>query len=259
MNGSAARAFSPRDVLDVALPMILANVSVPLVGLADSAAVGHLDQPYSLAGVAVGATIFSVLFTALNFLRMGTTGLAAQAFGANDERAGRRALVQGLVVALALAALLIAASRPLESLALALIAPEPAVAEQAAAYFRIRVWCAPSTLALFVLTGWFIGRGDGRSPLAIVLTVNVTNIALDFVLVWVAGMTADGVAAATVAAEYLGVSPATLEALRSRGGGRTPRVARATGRRACPPGRRGSSTTPARGCRAGRCGAPRDG
>ncbi len=207
MNGrSAGRAFSRRDVFDVALPMILANVSVPLVGLADSAAVGHLDQPYSLAGVAVGATIFSVLFTALNFLRMGTTGLAAQAFGAADERAGRRALVQGLVVAMVLAVLLIAGARPLEALAMALIAPEPAVVEQAVAYFRIRIWCAPSTLALFVMTGWFIGRGDGRSPLAIVLTVNVTNIALDFAFVQGLGMTAGGVALATLFAEYLGLA-----------------------------------------------------
>lgn len=219
MNGSGtSRAFGPRDVLNVALPMILANVSVPLVGLADSAAVGHLDQPYSLAGVAVGATVFSVLFTALNFLRMGTTGLAAQAFGAGDDQAGRRALVQGLVVALVLALLLIACARPLEALALHLISPEPAVAEQAAAYFRIRIWCAPSTLALFVMTGWFIGRGDGRSPLAIVLTVNVVNIVLDFALVQGAGMTADGVALATLSAEYLGLAVGWRLAVRAAPG-----------------------------------------
>jgi MATE family multidrug resistance protein len=199
------RKVGHRDVLAVAMPMILANVTVPLVGIADSAAVGHLDRPDSLAGVAVGATIFSVLFTALNFLRMGTTGLAAQAAGAADATAGRAVLRQGLVVGLVLAAVILAASHPLESLALALIAPEPAVAAEASRYITVRIWGAPATLALFVLTGWFIGRGDARSPLAIVLVVNGVNILLDFLLVWGLGLRAEGVAIATVTAEYLGL------------------------------------------------------
>ena len=200
------REVSHRDVLNVALPMILANVSVPLVGIADATAVGHLDDPVSLAGVAVGATVFSVLFTALNFLRMGTTGLAAQAHGARDHAGGSTVLRQGLVVALVLAALLVAAAGPLEALALALIQPAQPVAAEASAYISIRLWGAPATLSLFVLTGWFIGRGDARSPLAIVLTVNLVNVALDFTLVWGFGMRADGVASATVAAEYLGTA-----------------------------------------------------
>jgi MATE family multidrug resistance protein len=212
-------ALSHRAVLGIALPMILANVTVPLVGFADSAAVGHLDDPTSLAGVAVGAAVFSVLFTALNFLRMGTTGLAAQAQGAADHEAIRGTLRQGLVVALSLAAALVLASRPLQSLALALIAPEPTVALEAARYIHIRIWGAPATLSLMVLTGWFIGRGDARSPLAIVLTVNVVNVALDFALVWGAGMRAGGVAAATVAAEYLGVAVGLALASRRLGGG----------------------------------------
>ncbi len=197
--------------------MILANVTVPLVGIADSAAVGHLDRPDSLAGVAVGATIFSVLFTALNFLRMGTTGLAAQAAGAADATAGRAVLRQGLVVGFVLAAVILAASRPLESLALALIAPEPAVAAEASRYINVRIWGAPATLALFVLTGWFIGRGDARSPLAIVLVVNGINILLDFLLVWGLGLRAEGVAFATVTAEYLGLVVGLVLARRALG------------------------------------------
>jgi len=211
------REVGHREVLDVALPMILANVTVPLVGIADSAAVGHLDSPESLAGVAVGATLFSVLFTALNFLRMGTTGLAAQAAGATDEAAVRAVLRQGLVVGVALAAILLVLSRPLESLALGLIAPEPAVAAEASRYIAVRIWGAPATLSLFVLTGWFIGRGDARSPLAIVLVVNGVNIALDFVLVWGLGLRAEGVAAATVVAEYLGLALGLLLATRALG------------------------------------------
>lgn len=211
------RSIGHRDVLAVAMPMILANVTVPLVGIADSAAVGHLDRPDSLAGVAVGATLFSVLFTALNFLRMGTTGLAAQAAGAADESAGRAVLRQGLVVGLALAVAILVLSHPLESLALALIAPEPPVALEAARYMAVRIWGAPATLSLFVLTGWFIGRGDARSPLAIVLVVNGINIVLDFVLVWGLGLRAEGVAAATVVAEYLGLVVGLLLARRALG------------------------------------------
>jgi len=214
-----AAPLASRDVLGIALPMILANVTVPLVGIADSAAVGHLDDPTSLAGVAVGATVFSVLFTALNFLRMGTTGLAAQAHGAGDDDAIRGTLRQGLVVALMLSAAVVLASRPLESLALALISPEPTAALEATRYIRIRIWGAPATLALMVLTGWFIGRGDARSPLVIVLTVNLVNIALDFALVWGAGMRAAGVAAATVAAEYLGIALGFALAARQLRGG----------------------------------------
>lgn len=211
-----ARVIGHRDVLAVALPMILANVTVPLVGIADTAAVGRLDDPASLAGVAVGAMVFSVLFTALNFLRMGTTGLAAQARGAADEQAAFAVLRQGLVVAVALAALLIVLAVPLRLLAFALINPEPAVLAEASAYFSLRLLGAPATLALFVLTGWFIGRGDGRSPLAIVLVVNVLNVVLDFAFVWGLGLSARGVALATVIAEYSGVAVGLVLALRAR-------------------------------------------
>lgn len=205
-------------MLDVALPMIVANVTVPLVGIADAAAVGRLDDPASLAGVAVGAMLFSVLFTALNFLRMGTTGLAAQAHGAGDPAAA--VLRQGLLVALALAAGLVALAIPLQTAALALFAPAPEVADEAAAYFTARLAGAPATLALFVLTGWFIGRGDGRSPLAVVLTVNLLNVALDFAFVWGLGLAARGVGLATAIAEYTGLALGLVLARRATRGAR---------------------------------------
>jgi MATE family multidrug resistance protein len=230
--GVSGRAAGHRDVLDVALPMILANVTVPLVGIADAAAVGRLDDPTSLAGVAVGATVFSVLFTALNFLRMGTTGLAAQAQGAADEAAGFAVLRQGLLVAAGLAALLVLLAAPLRLLAFALIDPEPAVLAEASAYFSVRLAGAPATLALFVLTGWFIGRGDGRSPLAIVLLVNGLNVVLDFVFVLGLGLAAQGVALATVISEYSGVALGLWLALASR------RAAGVTGHAPAPPWRR---------------------
>lgn len=221
-----------RDVLDVALPMILANVTVPLVGIADAAAVGRLDDPTSLAGVAVGATVFSVMFTALNFLRMGTTGLAAQAHGAGDRASGLVVLRQGLVVAWVLAAALLLLAAPLRAVAFGLIDPEPAVLAEASAYFSARLAGAPATLSLFVLTGWFIGRGDGRSPLAIVLLVNVLNVVLDFAFVLGLGLAARGVALATVIAEYAGLALGLWLALRVR------RAGGDTGSAAAPPWRR---------------------
>ncbi len=223
--GATGRALGHRDVLDVALPMILANVTVPLVGIADSAAVGRLDDPASLAGVAVGATVFSLLFTALNFLRMGTTGLAAQAHGAHDEAACLAVLRQGLMVALGLAALLVLLAAPLRLVAFALIDPEPAVLAEASQYFNTRLLGAPATLALFVLTGWFIGRGDGRSPLAIVLLVNGLNVVLDFVFVLGFGLASRGVALATVIAEYSGLALGLWLALRTVRGAAAPRLA----------------------------------
>ena len=115
------------------------------------------------------------------------------------------------------AAVILVLSRPLEALALAPIAPEPAVAAEASRYITFRVWGAPATLSLFVLTGWFIGRGDARAPLAIVLVVNGVNIALDFLLVWGLGMRAEGVAIATVTAEYLGLVVGLVLATRTLG------------------------------------------
>lgn len=227
--GAPGRDIGHRDVLDIALPMILANVTVPLVGIADSAAVGRLDDPASLAGVAVGATVFSLMFTALNFLRMGTTGLAAQTHGARDEAASFAVLRQGLLVALGLAALLVVLATPLRIVAFALIAPEPAVLAEASRYFNTRLLGAPATLALFVLTGWFIGRGDGRSPLAIVLLVNGINVVLDFVFVLGFGLASRGVALATVIAEYSGLAMGLWLALRAR------RAAGAPGRVPQPP------------------------
>lgn len=224
-----ARPVAHRDVLDVALPMILANVTVPLVGIADAAAVGRLDDPASLAGVAVGATVFSLLFTALNFLRMGTTGLAAQAHGARDDAASLAVLRQGLLVALGLAAALVLLATPVRLVAFALIGPEPAVLAEASDYFDTRLLGAPATLALFVLTGWFIGRGDGRSPLAVVLLVNGLNIVLDFLFVLGLGLAARGVALATVIAEYSGLALGLWLALRAR------RAAGAPGRVPPPP------------------------
>ncbi len=185
--------------------MILSNVSVPLLGMVDTGVTGHLENPAYLGAVAVGATIFGFLYTGVNFLRMGTTGIAAQRFGAGDDDGVRTSLGQALVVAMAVALLLLVLQRPLGEIALGIIGAGPEVTAYAREYFGIRIYSAPATLANFALIGWFIGLQNARIPLVIVLVTNSINIVLDLVLVLAFGMKVDGVAAATVAAEYGGL------------------------------------------------------
>lgn len=179
--------------------MILSNVSVPLLGMVDTAVVGHLDSPHYLAAVAAAATVFGFLYVALNFLRMGTTGLAAQAAGAGAGGTLRTVLAQGLLCAAGLGLALIVLQRPAGTLAFALIEPSERVLAEAWRYFSIRIWSAPATLALYVVAGWLIGAQRPRAALAVVLVQNGINIALDVLFVPVLGW---GVAYATVIADY---------------------------------------------------------
>lgn len=201
-----ATGYGDRDIWRIALPMIISSVTTPLLGLVDTAVVGHLDQPQYLGAVAAGATIFSVLFMGLNFLRMGTTGITAQAFGAGDGDGARRALGQALVVALLLAALLIAVRGWIIELAVAALDPGAAVAALAREYFAVRIWSAPATLAGFVLIGWLIGMQDARGPLAMTLATNLVNIVLDIWFVHGLGLQVRGVALATLLAEFTGLA-----------------------------------------------------
>ena len=203
-----------RDVWRIAAPMILSNISVPLLGMVDTGVVGHLDSPVYLGAVAIGGTIFSVLYTGVNFLRMGTTGIAAQRFGADDFDGLRVSLGQALVVAQIIALAVILLQWPLGQAAMKLLGAEVALGELALEYFSIRVWSAPGTLANFVMVGWFLGLQNARVPLLIFLTINLTNIALDLLFVLVLGMKVDGVALASVFAEYTGLTVALIFAVR---------------------------------------------
>ena len=201
--------------------MILSNISVPLLGMVDTGVTGHLENAAYLGAVAIGSTIFGFLYSGVNFLRMGTTGITAQRFGANDDNGLRIALGQALVVSTAIAALLILLQLPLGRLAMRLIGPEPDIANFAGEYFSIRIWSAPATLANYALNGWNIGLQNARVPLYIVLAINLTNIILDLLFVLVLGMKVDGVAAASVIAEFTGVTVGisfAIGELRRRGG-----------------------------------------
>jgi len=195
-----------KNIWRIAAPMILSNISVPLLGMVDTGVTGHLENAAYLGGVAVGSTIFGFLYTGVNFLRMGTTGIAAQQYGAKDFDGLRVTLGQALIVALAIAVLLLLLQVPIGAAAISLIGPDPAVAGFADQYFSIRIWSAPATLANFALLGWFLGLQNARVPLIVVLVINVTNIVLDLVLVVVVGMKVDGVAIASVIAEFTGLA-----------------------------------------------------
>jgi len=200
---------------------MLSNITVPLLGMVDTGVTGHLENAVYLGAVAIGSTLFGFLYSGVNFLRMGTTGITAQRFGADDHDGLRVALGQALVVAMAIATALILLQVPLITLAMKLLGPEPQVAGFASEYFSIRIWSAPATLANYALIGWFIGLQNARIPLYIVLAINLTNIALDLVFVLLLGMKVDGVAAASVIAEFTGAAIGiglAMSELRRRGG-----------------------------------------
>ena len=221
MSLNTARLPQNKDMWRIAAPMILSNISVPLLGMVDTGVTGHLDNSAYLGAVAIGATIFTFIYMGMNFLRMGTTGIAAQSFGADDNDGLRASLGQALVVGLCIALCLIALQRYIGDMALALLGGDPETKGYAAEYFFIRIWSAPGTLANYALIGWFIGLQNARVPLYIFLTINVTNIVLDLLFVVVLGMTVDGVALASVIAEYSGFlvgAAFAIAALKKRAG-----------------------------------------
>ena len=186
--------------------MILSNISVPMLGMVDTGVTGHLDNAAYLGAVAIGSVIFGFLYASVNFLRMGTTGMVAQRFGADDIDGVRVVLGQSLITASLIATVLITLQVPLGHIGLNLLGPDPVVREYASDYFQIRIWSAPATLATYALIGWFIGLQNARVPLIMVLVTNIINIVLDLWFVVVLDWKVEGVAAASVIAEYVGVA-----------------------------------------------------
>jgi len=194
-----------RKTWRLAGPVILSNLSLPLLGAVDIAVVGHLPGPQYVGAVAVGALIFTFIYHVMNFLRMGTTGLTAQAFGASDPAEVRawlaRAVLLGGVISLAIIALQL----PLLWISLRVVGSSAEVATLASDYYQIRVWGAPAALTIYALTGWFFGIQNTRAALIVQVFMNGLNIILDFWFVYGLGWGVEGVAAATVIAEFSAV------------------------------------------------------
>lgn len=194
---------SPRAVLALALPVTLANIATPLLGLVDSTVVGRLGEAHLLAAVAAAATVVNFVFWLMGFLRMGTAGLVAQARGAGDVEARRLALARALALAAGLGALLIALSRPLGDLGFALIGASEAVTLAARTYFDVRVWSAPFALVNYVVLGALLGAGRATLGLAMQAGLNLVNAALAVLFVMGLGWGLAGAAWATLIAEAL--------------------------------------------------------
>lgn len=192
-----------RRLWALAWPLILTNITVPLLGLVDTAVLGHLPEAQYLGAVAIGANLFSVIYWTFGFMRMGTTGLAAQAYG-RDNRAGlEQLLCQSLLVGVAIGLAIILLQKPLFAIGLWLMAAPPAITELAGEYLAIRVYSAPAVLCQYALVGWMIGTHYARGPMALMVTANLVNIVLDVLFVTVFSWNSAGVAAATLVAEYL--------------------------------------------------------
>ncbi|WP_145190792.1 MATE family efflux transporter [Pseudomonas sp. URMO17WK12:I11] len=191
-----------RKVWALAAPMILSNVSVPLVALVDSTVIGHLPHAHQLGAVAVGATLFTFMVGLMGFLRMGSTGFAAQAAGRADGAALRQVLLQGLLLAVAFALLIGALAVPFSQLALHAMQPSAALQQATEDFFHTRLLGLPAALASYALVGWFLGTQNARAPLAILLTTNLLNIVLNLWFVVGLDWGVLGSARASVIAEW---------------------------------------------------------
>jgi MATE family multidrug resistance protein len=187
-------------------PIILANISVPLLGAVDTAVVGHLPEAYYIGAVGIGAMLFNFIYHLFNCLRMGTTGPTAQARGAGDHVEVRAMIARALLLAGTIGAVLVALQWPIIAIAMWLIHASAEVERYAREYFLIRVWAMPAVLGTFAVIGWFYGLRDVRLPLAMQIFTNVLNIGLDFLFVFGFGWGVAGVAAASVIAEYSGLA-----------------------------------------------------
>ena len=201
-----------REILRIAIPSIVTNITVPLLGIIDLSIVGHIDSAdggaLAIGAISVGGLIFNMVYWLFNFLRMGSSGLTAQRFGREDGAGERRVLRMALTVAVVCGVAIFALQRPIEWFAHIIIAPTDEVWTLATTYFRIRIWAAPAVLSLFALNGWFVGMQNSRFPMYIAIGQNLLNIATSATLVLWFDMGVRGVALGTVISQYCGLAAA---------------------------------------------------
>ena len=199
--------FNSQDsqILKIAVPSIVTNITVPLLGLVDVGIVGHIGDAAYIGAIAVGTTIFNIIYWMFGFLRMGTGGLTSQAYGKRDLHEIVMLLSRSLIIALSVAVVMLLLQRFIFSSAIGVIAPSGETASLVEIYFSICVWGIPAMLCLYGLTGWFIGMQNTRIPMFVSITQNIVNIVASMWLVFGLGMKIDGVATGTVIAQYTGL------------------------------------------------------
>lgn len=205
-----------RDILALALPSIVTNITTPLLGLVDVAITGHMGSPVYLAAIAVGSTVFNLLYWLVSFLRMSASGMTAQAYGRDDRLGQSLILSRELVVSTIIGVCFIALSPLLASPLVRFVDPAGGSAALALRYFSIAIWGAPAVLATYAFSGWFLGRQNSRIPMYVSILVNVTNILISLVLVVGLGWRIEGVATGTLAAQWIGALTFLWMTLRER-------------------------------------------
>ena len=193
-----------KQVFKLALPSIISNITVPLLGIIDLTIVGHMGDVIYIGAIAIGTMIFNVLYWLFGFLRMGTSGMTSQALGRRDLTEAMRLLVRSLTISTAIAAIFIVFQLPIRWMALTIMQPTEQIAEQAAIYFSICIWGAPAMLGLYGLTGWFIGMQNTRIPMLVSIFQNIVNIVASVSFVFGFGMKIQGVALGTLTAQWTG-------------------------------------------------------
>ncbi|WP_338238715.1 MATE family efflux transporter [Persicobacter diffluens] len=193
-----------QKILRLAIPNIISNITVPLLGMVDLALLGHLDDPVFLGAMALGSIIFNFLYWSFGFLRMGTTGLVAQAYGRNDRSEMRSLLFRALAVGVGVGLLCILFQWPIGKLGFYLVEGSATLKAEAWRYFMVRIWAAPATIGLYALMGWTIGLQNAKLPMAITLLINVCNVLLSAFFIYQLNMDVEGAALGTLMAQYLG-------------------------------------------------------
>lgn len=199
-----------RRILRIAIPSIISNITVPLLGLIDVTIVGHLGSPAYIGAIAVGGMLFNIIYWIFGFLRMGTSGMTSQAYGQHDLNEITRLLLRSVGVGLFIALCLLILQYPILKLAFTLIQTTPEVEQLATTYFYICIWGAPATLGLYGFAGWFIGMQNSRFPMYIAITQNIVNIVASLSFVYLLDMKVAGVATGTLIAQYAGFFMAIL-------------------------------------------------
>ena len=208
-----------KEIMHLAIPSIVTNVTIPLLGLVDLAIVGHVGNATLIGAIAVGSMIFNVMYWLMGFLRMGTSGMTAQAYGVylSTQKSSLSSILRGnLRMALLIALGFLVLQLPLRWLSLWLMEPSGEVAALVRVYFNICIWGAPAVLSLYVMTGWFIGMQNTRTPMVVSIAQNLINIVASAILVFGFGMKIEGVALGTLIAQWSGAAMAFYGTLLER-------------------------------------------
>lgn len=194
-----------KKILNLAIPNVISNISIPLLGMVDLALLGHLESEIYIGALALGTMIFNFIYWGFAFLRMGTSGLTAQAFGSRNLMECISILTRSVLLAIGIALLIIILQYPIANLSFLVVDGSESVEKYARQYFFIRIYAAPASLGLYAITGWFLGMQNARSPMIISIVINVLNIFFNVVFVYGLEMKSDGVALGTVLAQYAGL------------------------------------------------------